>query len=432
MQGQASKAIFDRARKVMPRGVTSNFRYWGDESTNIAKRAQGAYLWDADGNRYIDYRLGFGPVILGHAHEAVDAHVIQAIQDGQVYAMTTEREVRVAERVTTMCPAVEVVRYATSGAEATMHALRVARAYAGRDKIIKFEGQYHGMYDYALWSTYAPVEALGSRRSPIPVAASSGIPRVIGDLIITLPFNDFELLEETFKRHWHELACIIVEPILGNCASIEPQPGFLDFIRNLCDQYSVVFILDEVKTGFRLAPGGAQELYQVRPDLATYAKSMGNGYPIAMFGGKREIMNVIGNGVAHGGTYTGNTVAIAAAEKVLEMLANGTVLKRVAELGRMLQEGLSEILDRSGLPYVFSGHPSMFGLLFTDHQPKDYRDWAASDHEGYEKIMQAMIERGVMPDPDSREPWFISAAHNEQDIADTLTAFEGALHEVLA
>lgn len=432
MQGTATSKIYKRATQVMPLGVTSNFRYWGDQETRIAARAKGAYLWDADGNRYIDYRLGFGPVILGHAHDVVDDHVRQAIQDGQVYAMTTEREVRVAEKVVAMCPAVDVIRYATSGAEATMHALRVARAYTGRDKIIKFEGQYHGMYDYVLWSTYPPAESLGSRRSPIPVAASSGIPAAIRDLIITLPFNDFELLEETFTRHWHQLAGIIVEPILGNCASIEPESGFLELIRSLCDQYGIVFILDEVKTGFRVAPGGAQELYGVLPDLATYAKSMGNGYPIAMFGGKREIMEVVGRGVAHGGTYTGNTVAAAAADKVLEILADGTVLQHVANLGRTLQDGLVEILDRAGLPYVITGHPSMFGLLLTDGQPKDYRDWAASDHQRYEKIIMAMIRRGAMPDPDSREPWFISAAHTQEDIADTLTAFEEALQEVMA
>ncbi len=431
MNRAKQQPLYDRSRKVFPLGVTSNFRYWGDDKTLVAKRAQGAYLWDADDNRYIDYRLGFGPAILGHGPKEVDDHVNQVMREGIIYALITEREVRVAEMMVKLCPCVDMIRFAASGAEATMHTLRVARAYTGRDKIIKFEGAYHGMYDYALWSTYPAPDSLGNRRSPIPVQASSGIPKALHGLTITLPFNDFDLLERTFRQSWHEVAAIIVEPMLGNCASISPQPGFLELIRQLCDEYGVVFILDEVKTGFRVAPGGAQELYNIRPDLATYAKSMGAGYPVAAFGGKREIMEIIGRGVAHAGTYSGNSVGVAAAEKTLEILADGTVLARLAERGRQLQKGLSDILEARGLPFCFQGHPSMFGFLLTDREPREYRDWAASDHETYERLMFALIERGVLPDPDSREPWFLSAAHSEQDIAETLTAFEDAVKEVL-
>jgi len=429
MDRTKTQSVFERARKVMPLGVTSNFRYWGDESTLIAQRAKGAYLWDADGNRYIDYRLGFGPAILGHAVDAIDDHVREAMQDGVIYAMTTEREVRVAERMVAMCPGVEMVRFATSGTEATMHALRIARAYTGRDKVLKFEGQYHGMYDYVLWSTYQPVEAMGSRRDPIPVQASSGIPAAIRDLIITLPFNDFDLLERRVREQWHSLAAIIVEPMLGNCASIAPQPGFLELIRKLCDEFGIVMIMDEVKTGFRVAKGGAQELYKINPDLATYAKSLGGGgYPIAAFGGKREIMEIIGHGVAHGGTYTGNTIGVAAADKTLEILATTNALEVVAERGKQLQKGMSDILETKGIPFAFAGHPSMFGVVLSDHEPHDYRDWANSDHDTYDKIMIECIERGVMPDPDSREPWFLSSAHSEQDIAESLTVFEDAVN----
>ncbi len=431
MDRTQSQSVFDRARRVMPLGVTSNFRYWGDDSTLIAQRAKGAYLWDVDGNRYIDYRLGFGPAILGHALDAIDDHVREALHDGVIYAMTTEREVRVAERIVAMCPAVEMVRFANSGTEATMHALRVARAYTGRDKVLKFEGQYHGMYDYVLWSTYQPVETMGSRRDPIPVQASSGIPAAIRDLIITLPFNDFELLERRVREQWHSLAAIIVEPMLGNCASITPQPGFLELIRKLCDEYGIVMIMDEVKTGFRVARGGAQELYKVNPDLATYAKSLGGGgYPIAAFGGKREVMEIIGHGVAHGGTYTGNTLGLAAAEKTLEILATTDALEVVAQRGKQLQKGMSDILETKGIPFAFAGHPSMFGVVLSDHEPRDYRDWARSDHAMYDKIAVECIERGVMPDPDSREPWFLSSAHSEQDIAESLTAFEDAVNAV--
>jgi len=431
MKRDKTQQVFNRAQKTLPLGVTSNFRYWGDDKTLVAKRAKGSYLWDADDNRFIDYRLGFGPVILGHGDDRVDQHVAEAARDGSIYALITEREVKVAEKMVEMCPAVDMIRFTASGAESTMHALRVARAYTGRDKIIKFEGAYHGMYDYVLWSTYPPVETLGSRRSPIPVQSSSGIPKVLRELTITTPFNDFEQLERTFKQSAHDVAAIIVEPILGNAAAIEPQPGFLEHIRKLCDQYGVVFILDEVKTGFRVARGGAQELYNIRPDMATYAKALGNSYPVAAFGGKKEIMDIIGHGVAHAGTYTGNTIGVAAAEKVLEVLADGKVLAGIAERGRQLQKGISDILEHHGRPFVVTGHPAMFSYMFIDHQPKDYRDWAASDHDLYDEIAWGLIERGVLPDPDSREPWFMAQAHSEQDVAETLTAFEDSVKTVM-
>lgn len=425
-----SQAMLARAKQVMPRGVTSNFRYWGDDRTLVAARAKGAYLWDVDGNRYIDYRLGFGPMILGHAHEQVNAKVREAIDDGVVYAMTNPYEISVAEKIVAMCPGVEMVRFANSGTEATMHALRVARAYTGREKVVKFEGQYHGMYDYALWSTYPAAEDLGSRYAPIPVAASSGMPRAVRDLIITLPYNDFEVLERTLKRTWFDVAAIIVEPMLGNCASIEPQAGFLEFIRQQCDEYGIVMIMDEVKTGFRVARGGAQELYGVLPDLATYAKSMGNGYPVAAFGGKREVMDVVGQGVAHGGTYCGNAVGVVAADTVLSILAETDALEVVAARGRQLQEGISSLLEGYDIPFVITGHPSMFGIVMMQETPRDYRDWARSDHPLYEEFMAGLIARGVMPDPDNREPWFLSAAHSESDVADTLAALDEVIKEV--
>jgi glutamate-1-semialdehyde 2,1-aminomutase len=385
-----------------------------------------------DGNRYIDYRLGFGPVILGHAHEEVDNHVREAISDGTVYAFTTEREIRVAEKMVEMVPGLDMVRFANSGTEATMHAIRLARAFTGRQKIVKFEGHYHGMHDYVLWSTAgADASSLNNRRNPTPLASTSGIPNAIRELVITLPFNDFELLEYTLKQSWFDVACIIAEPMLGNAASIEPLPGYLEHIRKLCDEYGIVFILDEVKTGFRVARGGAQELYNITPDLATYAKSMGNGYPVAAFGGKREIMERLGRGVAHGGTYNGNGVAMAAAEKTLEILSSTQALEEVAERGRQLQKGISDILEAHNTPFVFSGHPSMFGVTFAESQPKDLRDWTASNHDQYNTILEALVKRGSMPDPDSLEPWFFCQAHSQQDIDETLTAFEESVKEVM-
>ncbi len=421
-----------RAMKVIPLGVSSNFRYWGENETLVVSRAEGGHIWDVDGNRYIDYRLGYGPIILGHANEEVDNHVRESIADGTVYALTTEREIRVAEKMVEMVPGMDMVRFANSGTEATMHAIRLARAFTGRETVLKFEGQYHGMHDYVLWSTSgAEAALLGNIRSPIPIPSSSGIPSAIRDLIITMPFNDFEVIEHTLKQSWFDVACIIVEPMLGNSAAIEPLPGFLEHLRKLSDEYGIVLIMDEVKTGFRVARGGAQELYDITPDLATYAKSMGNGYPVAAFGGKREIMEHVGKGVAHGGTYSGNNVAMAAAEKTLEILSTTEALEDVAERGKQLQKGISDILEAHSTPFVFTGHPSMFGVTFAENQPKDFRDWAASNHAQYDAILEGLVRRGAMPEPDSLEPWFFCRAHSQQDIDDTLTAFEDSANEVL-
>lgn len=427
-----TNAFFERARQVMPFGVSSNFRWWGEGLDIGVAHAEGAYIWDFDGNRYIDYRLGFGPVILGHGYPAVVERVAEAIKGGTVFAFTHELEVKVAERIVQMCPGVDMVRFANSGAEATMHALRFARSHTGREKIIKFEGQYHGMYDYMLFSTASsPVSALGHRRSPTPSPTSSGIPRAIHDLVITLPYNDFETLERTVKQAWGDVAAIIVEPIMGNMASIMPQPGWLEYIRQLCDQYGMVMISDEVKTGFRIAQGGAQEYFGVHADLVTYAKAMGNGFPIAAIGGKKEVMASVGPGrTAHGGTYCGNVVGTSAADATLEIIAQGDALKTIEARGKALMAGIGRILTDAGLPHHVLGVPAMFGVALCQEEPTDYRTWAKSDNALYERIMMALVHRGAVPDPDGREPWFLCAALSQQDVDDTLNYFEDAVKEV--
>ena len=232
MFGSKTQSLQQRAQKVMPLGVNSNFRFWGEGITPYVEKAKGAYLWDVDGKKYIDYRMAFGPIILGHAYDEVDQKVIEEIQKGVLFAMTGELEVAVAEMIVEMSPAVEMVRIACSGTEATMHAIRVARAYTGRDLILKFEGNYHGFHDHTLWSTYAPVEAYGNRRSPIAVPASSGIPKGMREFIITLPFNDFEGFERVMRSYGDQIAAVITEPCQGNCAAINPQDGFLELIRS--------------------------------------------------------------------------------------------------------------------------------------------------------------------------------------------------------
>lgn len=427
---EQNKKLQKRAMQVMPLGVNSNFRYWGDGITPYVAKAKGGYLWDVDGNRYIDYRMAFGPIILGHAYPEVDNKVHEEIDKGVLFAMTGELEVQVIEKIIAMCPGVEMARLACSGTEATMHAVRVARAFTARERIIKFEGMYHGFHDHTLFSTYAPVEAYGSAHSPIPVPSSSGIPRAMHELTITLPFNDFDILEKTLRNIGYQTAAIIAEPCMGNCGAILPREGFLDFIRQKCTEYGIVFILDEVKTGFRIAPGGAQEYYDISPDLATYAKALGNGYPVAAFGGKREIMSIIGHGVAQGGTYTNNKPGVAAAYATLEVIQNQPILQTIAQRGQRLMDGLKQIFSEAGIQACFNGYPAMFSYAIGVDEVHDQRSWNASEKEYYLALIEAAIERGVMPDHDPREPWFLCYAHDDTLIDETLNVMRDVVKEV--
>jgi len=430
MFGPKTYALQNRAQQVIPLGVNSNFRYWGEGITPYVQRAKGAYLWDVDGKKYIDYRMAFGPIILGHSYEEVDKRVIEEIQNGVLFAMTSELEVAVAEMIVEMSPAIEMVRFACSGTEATMHAIRVARAYTGRDLLLKFEGNYHGFHDHTLWSTYAPVEAYGNRRSPIPIPASSGIPQKMRDFIITLPFNDSEGFERVLRSYGEQIAGVITEPCQGNCAAINPQDGFLELIRKKTEEYGCVFILDEVKTGFRIANGGAQEYYRINPDLVTYAKALGNGYPIAAFGGRREIMSIIGQGVAQGGTYTNNKPGVAAAYATLSLLKSQPILKTIEKRGQRLMDGLKDILEDNDIPVVMTGYPAMFSFSLGVDTVTSQRDWANSDQEMYLKLADKAIERGVMPDHDAREPWFLCYEHSDADIDETLNIYAEIVKEV--
>jgi len=425
-----SQALQKRAMDVIPLGVNSNFRYWGLGMTPYLGKAKGGYLWDADGNRFIDYRLAFGPIILGHADDEVNAKVHEEIDRAVLCAMTGELEIDVAQMIVDMCPAVEMVRLACSGTEATMHAVRIARAFSGREKIIKFEGMYHGFQDYTLFSTYAPAGAYGNWKSPISIPASSGIPRSLNDLVITLPFNNPEVLDNTLRRIGHEIASIISEPCMGNCGAIEPLPGFLEHIQEKCNEYGIVFILDEVKTGFRIANGGAQEYYSIKPDLATYAKALGNGFPIAAFGGKREIMSIIGQGVAQGGTYTNNMPGVAAAFATLKILKERPVLATIKERGQRLMEGLRGIFAETGLPFCINGYPAMFSYAFGSERVTNQRDWDETDKDYYLRIIDAAIEHGVMPDHDPREPWFMCYAHSNADVDETLNVMQDVVRTI--
>ncbi|HEX9921309.1 MAG TPA: guanitoxin biosynthesis PLP-dependent transaminase GntE [Anaerolineae bacterium] len=427
-----SNAIFNDASKVMPLGVSSNFRYWGDGETRYIDRGKGAHIWDVDGNRYIDYRLGYGPAILGHSDERVDNAVSEALRLGQTFAMNIPLEHQVAEKIVALCPGVEMIRFANSGTEATMHALRLARAYTRRQKFIMFEGQYHGLHDHVMFASLIGGDWDSNRYSPVVTPFSSGVPDVLRNLVIMLPFNDLEILRDVVNQSWHDVAAILVEPILGNCGGIMPEPGWLELIRAVCDEYGIVMIMDEVKTGFRLAKGGAQEYFGVKADLVTYAKALGNGYPVAAFGGQRDLMEQIGQGVSHGGTFVGNRISMAAANATLDVIMETDALEVVAQRGTELQAAITEVLERSGQPFVISGHPSMFIFWFAEEAPKEYRDWVTSDRSLYDEVAAGLINRGVMPEPDSREPWFMCSALSQADIAETTTALEDSLREALA
>ncbi len=428
-----TQATFQRAQAVMPLGVTSNFRYTGD-TTLVIQRGEGAYVWDMDDNRYIDYRLAYGPVILGHADPRVNQRIAEQLALGNLYAHTHPLEIEVAEKITQLHPGVEKVRYANSGTEATMHAVRLARAYTNREKIAKLEGAYHGNHDYALWSTAnMPPNSGGSPRSPLPVAQSSGMPAAARDLMQILRYNDFEMAERLFKDKGHEIAALLLEPIMGNAACLMPEPGYLEHLRKLCTDYGVVLIFDEVKTGFRIAPGGATEHFGVKADLYTFAKALGNGFPIAVIGGQAEVMDIIAMAqVAQGGTYCGNAVGTAAASAVLDAIVNDKALDTVRQRGQKLMTGVSEILTEQSIPHVVSGVPAMFGLLLEPkkEKPREFRDVINSNAQMYTDIAYAMRARGVEMEPDFREPFFLCAAHSEADIDETLNKFNEAVKAI--
>ena len=432
LKRDVQNAMYRRALKTLPGGTDSNFRAWGEDTVYI-DRGKGGRIWDQDQNEYIDLRMGYGPVILGHGDDRVDDYVNEQMRKGVSFSLTSEDEVRAMELVSEITGWVEMARMTVSGTEATMHAMRLARAFTGRNKIVKFEGQYHGVHDYALISV-APddMSELGDADKPVRLAWGRGIPDAVADTIVPARYNNLDLLRRLFEEQGSDIAAVIVEPVMGNAQGILPQEGFHKAMREMTKEFGILLIFDEVKTGFRLAKGGAAEFFGITPDIGTFAKAMGNGYPAAAFGGRREIMSQLPDKVSHGGTYAGNRVAAAAAVKTLEILRDTPALETIHATGRRMQDGLREVLNPTGIPYVFTGHPSMFGIMFTEQAPTEYRDWANSDHELYDAVAFGMHARGAMPEPDSREPWFMCEAHSQGDTVDRIVSiFEDSLKSAL-
>jgi glutamate-1-semialdehyde 2,1-aminomutase len=425
-----SNAHFKRAVERLPLGVASNFRYWGDEKTIYVKHGRGGRITDLDDNTYVDYRLGYGPAILGYADPRVDEAARRGMELGGVFALSTEAELAVAERISRMVPAAELVRFSNSGTEAVMAALRLARAFTGRDNYVLLEGSYHGLFDAAMW--HVPMHAWNQVGEPDVQPYSQGVPVSSRSFAHFVQANDADGLEDVLRRHGDSIACLLIEPIMGNCLGIAADPAFMRAARELCTKYGVLLIIDEVKTGFRVAKGGAQQLYGVEADLCTFAKAMGNGYPISALAGREEIMRKLGRGVAHGGTYTAHPMALAAADRTLQILEETDALERVAAYGTKLRAAMSSILATRGIAHSFVGHPSMSGLYFAATPPRTYRDWKGSDYGFYNALAQHLHDQGVLCEPDSREPWFMCAAHDDACLAETRRGFERAVDATLA
>ena len=421
-----SNEHFKKASSKLPLGVASNFRYWGDDKTIYVDHGKGGRMWDIDGNEYIDYRLGYGPIILGYADERVDEAARQGMDIGGVFALATEREYEVACRISNMVPAAELVRFSNSGTEAVMAAMRVARAFTGKDSHVVMEGGYHGLSNLVMWGKEFDDWKPGDPE-PAVEPFGTGIPAVTKQLFHAVPMNDANALEDLLKKRHDEIGAFLIEPIMGNCCAITADAQYMKDVREICDRYDVLLIIDEVKTGFRVAKGGVQELYGIKADLCTFAKAVANGYPLSVLAGREDVMRHIGDGVAHGGTFTAHSVSLAAAAKTLEILDETSALADIESYGVNLQAGLSEVLDARGIPHSFTGHPSLMGLFFAAEPPGNYREWVHSDYAFYDALAPVLHDNGVLVEPDSREPWFLCESHNMGCLAETLDKFERAV-----
>ena len=414
------KLLLSQSKEVMPQGVAENYRYWGEDQTVFVDSAKGCYFTDADGRTFVDFRLGYGPIILGYRDVRVDRAVIEQItQRGTLTGFSTSLDAKVVNQIKSLCPNIEKMRFANSGTEAVMGAVRTARGFTKRNRIAIVEGGFHGLYDEMMWKSDVESWDPACALDPLVIPFGAGIPAKTRDLVDVIPLNSDEALEKLFQTRSDQLAAVILEPIVGNCGSISASENWLAKLRELCTRNGTMLIIDEVKTGFRVAKGGAQSLYGIHADLTSYAKAMGNGYPVAAFGGRAEVMDCVGatkGMVVHGGTYTANLVALSAAHETLRILTHTDALKTVDRVGEQIQTLLGRVFTGAGIEHAFAGPPAMFGIHFTPTVPTNYRDWRLTNSSLYQKFAWKLIEMGVMLEPDSREPWFICESHQKLDL----------------
>ncbi len=423
---QQSAKLYQRARRVLAGGVSSQFRAYGYPHPLFYTRGEGPWLWDADGNRYLDFTLSQGPLILGHSPPELLARVAQATAQGQIYAGQHEAELKLAERIVQLVPGAELLRFSLSGSEAVHAAIRLARGWTGRPLVAKFEGHYHGWFDNVAWSITTPdAEAAGPQEAPRPVPWSRGVPDEEASRLLILPWNQPQIVENLLRRHGEQLAAVICEPVMCNNGCIVPEPGFLALLRRLCDELRAVLIFDEVITGFRIDLGGAQRYYDVTPDLAVFGKALANGFPISALVGKAEVMEPLARGqVIHAGTMNSGVPSVAAALATLDQLEQRQVHARLFELGRQLMDQLADASRRAGHPLLLQGPGPMFHAGFTPlERVRHYRDTLQYDTAKYARFVAGMHDRGVRLI--GRGIWYLSAAHEPEHIEQAArTAYE--------
>lgn len=427
METKKSHKLYERACKLIPGGVNSPVRAFKAVGGNpvFIDRAKGSKIYDVDGNVYIDYVLSWGPLILGHAYPKVINALKRAIAKGTSYGAPTSLEVELAELVLKAYPSMDKVRMVNSGTEATMSAIRAARGFTGKDKIIKFEGCYHGHADGLLVKAGSGAVTFGLPDSP-------GVPKSFAKNTITLPFNNIEAVTKVIKNEWKSIACIILEPVVGNIGCVLPQQGFLESLRKLTKDHGIVLIFDEVMTGFRVAFGGAQAYYGVTPDMTCLGKVIGGGLPVGAYGGKKEIMSMVSpeGPVYQAGTLSGNPIAMTAGIETLKILAKKSTYKRLEDMASLLERGLRDAAKKAGVNTKFYRAGTMFCSYFTDTDVIDYKTAKTSDTVKFSRFFSGMLKKGIYIAPSQFEAGFISLAHSEKDIEKTVSAAYRSLLEV--
>lgn len=425
MTTEKSKNLFDQAKKSIPGGVNSPVRAFKAVGGNplFISKADGPYVFDVDGNRFIELINSWGPMVLGHNHPEVREAVIEAMEKGTSFGAPTAMEVEIAELIVSMVPSVEKVRMVNSGTEATMSAIRLARGYTGKEKFIKFEGNYHGHGDSFLIAAGSGAVTMGNPDSP-------GVTKGTAKDTLLAPYNDLDKVKLLVEANKDEIAAMILEPVAGNMGCVLPEPGFLEGLRKICDEEGIVLIFDEVMTGFRLAPGGAQEVLGVTPDLTTLGKIIGGGMPVGAYGGRKEIMEFVSpqGPVYQAGTLSGNPIAMAAGLAMLNHLSkNPSVYTRLETIGKTLVDGIRSTLDRLGLPYTTNAIGSMYSLFFTERKVRDFGDAQTCDTALFGRYFNAMLKQGIYLAPSQYESLFLSTALEDEHLDKILEANESAL-----